>query len=267
MPDNKKNLLFESIPIPKAVATLAVPTVISSLVMVLYNLADTYFVGFINVPAQSAAVTLAAPVILAFNAVNNLFGVGCSSVMSRALGRKDHETVRRTASFGFWSAFVCALMLSAVCTVFQTPLLGILGADADTTDPTRMYMFWTVTIGAAPAILNVVLANMVRSEGSTFHASIGTISGCLLNIILDPIFIMPWGFDMGASGAGCATFISNCAACGYFFVLLFVKRKDTYVCIDPRKFKPKREIVFGVFAIGIPGGNTKSAQCYRNDCS
>ena len=87
------------------------------------------------------------------------------------------------------------------------------------------YMYWTVTWGAAPAILNVVMAYMVRSEGSTLHASVGTMSGCLLNIVLDPIFIMPWGLNMGAAGAGLATFLSNCVACAYFFVLLYVKRK------------------------------------------
>ena len=85
---DKKTILFEQTPVPKAVAQLAVPTVLSSLVMVLYNLADTYFVGQLNNPVQNAAVTLAAPVLLAFNAVNNLFGVGSSSMMSRARGRR-----------------------------------------------------------------------------------------------------------------------------------------------------------------------------------
>ena len=93
MQDNNKVELFEKVPVPKAVAQLAVPTILSSLVMVLYNLADTYFVGMVNDPIQNAAVTLAAPVLLAFNAVNNLFGVGSSSMMSRALGKKDYDTV------------------------------------------------------------------------------------------------------------------------------------------------------------------------------
>ena len=104
MEDAKKTELFESLPIPKAVMQLAIPTVISSLVMVLYNLADTYFVGMLNDPIQNAAVTLAAPVLLAFNAVNNLFGVGSSSMMSRALGRRDYESVRRSSAFGFYCA-------------------------------------------------------------------------------------------------------------------------------------------------------------------
>ena len=88
---NAKTYLFESMPIPKAVAQLSLPMVVTSLVMVVYNLADTFFVGMLNDPVQNAAVTLAYPVMLAFNAVNNLFGVGTSSMMSRSLGAGDHE--------------------------------------------------------------------------------------------------------------------------------------------------------------------------------
>ena len=99
-----KTILFEQTPVPKAVMQLAVPTILSSLVMVIYNLADTYFVGMMNNPVQNAAVTLAAPVLLAFNAVNNLFGVGSSSMMSRALGRRDYESVRRSSAFGVFTA-------------------------------------------------------------------------------------------------------------------------------------------------------------------
>ena len=247
-----RTLLFEETPIPKAVATLAVPTILSSLVMVLYNLADTYFVGMLNDPIQNAAVTLAAPVMLAFNAVNNLFGVGSSSMMSRALGRRDYDTVAKSSTFGFWCAILSGLAFSLLCTLFKGPLLGLLGADATTRTATEAYMFWTVTCGAAPAILNVVMAYMVRSEGSAMHASIGTMSGCFLNIILDPIFIMPWGLNMGAAGAGLATFLSNCFACLYFMVLLFVKRGRTYVCIDPRKLSFDSTIVGGVCMVGIP---------------
>lgn len=247
-----KVVLFEQTPIPKAVAQLAVPTILSSLVMILYNLADTFWVGVLNDPIQNAAVTLAAPVLLAFNAVNNLFGVGSSSMMSRALGRKDFETVSRSSAFGFYCSVICGAIFSLLCTVFQQPLLGMLGADAVTTEATRSYLFWTVNCGAVPAILNVVMAYLVRAEGSAMHASIGTMSGCLLNIVLDPIFILPWGLNMGAGGAGCATFVSNCVACLYFMVLLFVKKGKTYVCINPKKFCLRKEIVSGVCAVGIP---------------
>ena len=109
-----------------------------------------------------------------------------------------------------------------------------------------------MSFGAAPAILNVVMAYLVRAEGATLHASVGTMSGCLLNIVLDPLFILPWGLDMGAAGAGCATFLSNCAACLYFFVLLFARRGKTCVSLNPALARPKGDIVKGVFGVGVP---------------
>ena len=252
MENKEKTQLFEEMPIPKAVMTLAIPTIISSLVMVIYNLADTYFVGILNDPIQNAAVTLAAPVLLAFNAVNNLFGIGASSMMSRGLGRKDFDTVFRSSAFGFYFALMSGILFSVLCTVFQVPMLAMLGADSQTAAATGEYLKWTVNFGAAPSILNVVLAYLVRAEGSSLHASIGTMSGCLLNIILDPIFILPQGLNMGAAGAGLATFLSNCTACGYFFILLFVKRGRTYVSIRPSHFGFQKIIVSGIFAVGIP---------------
>lgn len=252
MEDQNKRALFENTPVPKAVMTLAVPTVLSSLVMVLYNLADTYFVGILNDSVQNAAVTLAAPLLLAFNAINNLFGVGSSSMMSRALGRKDYDTVYRSSAFGFYCSLFCGLLFSLLYTVLRNPVLTVLGADAQTVSATAAYLKWTVSCGAAPAILNVVLAYLVRAEGSALHASLGTMSGCLLNIVLDPLFILPQGLNMGAAGAGCATFLSNCVACLYFFILLFVKRKSTYVCIRLKMFTLKKSIILGIFSVGIP---------------
>ena len=250
--DNSKTELFESMPIPKAVITLSVPSVISSLVMVIYSLADTFFVGMMNDPVQNAAVTLAAPLLLAFNAVNNLFGIGSSSMMSRALGRKDYDTVYRSSAFGFYASLICSLLFSLLYGVLQSPILAMLGANAETMQATADYLFWTVLLGSAPSILNVVLAYLVRAEGSSLHASIGTMCGCLLNIVLDPIFILPWGLNLGAAGAGCATCLSNTVACLYFFVLLFVKRGKTYVCIKPSMFRPSKQIVKGVCGVGIP---------------
>ncbi|MCI9032828.1 MAG: MATE family efflux transporter [Lachnospiraceae bacterium] len=251
MKDNK-TALFETAAIPKAVAALCIPTIISSLVMVLYNLTDTYFVGILNDPVQNAAVTLAGPVLLAFNAINNLFGVGSSSMMSRALGRKDYTTVYRSSAFGFYCALICGVLFSLVCTIGKMPLLSLLGADDLTRQATADYLKWTVTFGAVPAILNVVLAYMVRSEGAAFHASVGTMSGCLLNILLDPIFILPQFLNMGAAGAGLATFLSNSVACAYFFILLYIKRKTTYVRIQPQYFSLQPAIVLGVCGVGIP---------------
>ncbi len=250
--DEKKIRLFEEIPIGRAVLTLSVPTTIASLVMVIYNLADTYFVGYLNDPVQNAAVTLAAPVLLAFNAINNLFGVGAGTAMSRAMGRRDYEGVKRFCAFGVYCALAASLLFALLVGTLSGPLLQLLGATAETEAATYQYLFWTAMCGACPAILNVVLAYMVRSEGSTLHASIGTMSGCILNIILDPFFILPMGLGLGAAGAGLATFISNCVACLYFLILVAIRRGKTFVCLNPRYAIPNRTIAGEVFSVGIP---------------
>lgn len=250
MEQNAQRELFEVLPIPEAVAKLMLPTIAGSLVMVLYNLADTYFVGLLNDPVQNAAVTFVAPLMLAFNAVNNLFGVGSSSLMSRALGLKEYDMVKKTAVIGIYCSVFCGLMITLMCLVCEPFVLQLIGVDASTAEATAGYMRWAVTCGAVPSIVNVVFGYLFRSEGSAMHASIGTMSGCFLNIILDPIMIL--GFGMGAAGAGLATFLSNCFACGYFLVLMRLKRGKTFVSIHPKYFRPNRRILSGIFGVGIP---------------
>ena len=244
--------LFETEKISTAILKLAIPTVLSSLVMTIYSLADTFFVGMLNNSVENAAVTLSAPVLLAFNAVNNLFGVGGSSMMSRALGRKDYATAYKSSAFSFYLSIVAGILFSALAFFFNSELLVLIGADAVTVRATQGYLKWTVIFGAVPSILNVVMAYLVRAEGSAMHASIGTMTGCLLNIVLDPLFVLPQFIGMGAEGAGLATFISNCVAVLYFLVLLCVKRKETYVSLSPRNVCFKRFIVLGVCAVGVP---------------
>jgi putative MATE family efflux protein len=252
MNDKSKQVLFEETAIPKAVAQLSVPAIIGCLVTILYNLADTYFVGYLNDPVQNAAVTLAAPILLAFNAVNNLFGVGSSSLMSRSLGLHDYDSVKRSAAFGIYCSLISGILFGVIYSAFSGGFLRMLGADETTWQATKQYMLWTVSFGAAPAILNVVMGYLVRAEGAALHGAVGTMSGCLLNIVLDPIFIMPWGLNMGAAGAGCATFISNLVACGYFLVYIIVKRNSTYITLRPKMALCGKAVALGVCMVGIP---------------
>lgn len=250
--DSKKIELFEKTPIPSAVAKLSVPAVMSTIVMVIYSLADTYFVGCLESQVESSAVTLAAPALLAFNAVTNLFGVGGSSLMSRCLGSKEYDKVKKTSSFCFYISLALALIISLAVCIFNTPFLHLLGAEDINIDATGKYVFWTVILGAVPAIGNVILSNIIRSEGESLHASVGVISGCVLNIILDPIFVWPKFLGMGAAGAGCATFVSNSVACIYILTVIFVKRKKLVVTINPRFFCFDKTIIKGVLSVGIP---------------
>lgn len=244
--------LFEDPSIAKAARKMMLPTILSSLVMVLYSISDTYFVGMLNDDIQSAAVSLASPVLISFNIANNLFGIGASSMISRGLGKKDYDTARKSASFGIYGSLIYGVLFSICCKMFLNPLLGILGAKQDTACATTEYLLWAVLAGAVPSILNVVFAYLIRAEGNALHASLGTMSGCLLNMILDPIFIMPWGLHMGAAGAGFATFVSNSVACLYFLILLYIRREQTNIQLHPKYFTLKREIVIGICSVGIP---------------
>ena len=173
-------------------------------------------------------------------------------MISRALGRKDYETAYKSSAFSFYFAIIAGLLFSSLAFFFNDGLLVLIGADSTTMEATRAYLHWTVVLGAVPSILNVVMAYLVRAEGSAMHASIGTMTGCLLNIVLDPLFVLPQFLGMGAEGAGLATFISNCIAVIYFLILNFVKRKDTYVSLDIRRISLQRFVVLGVCAVGIP---------------
>ena len=245
--------LFEKSQIWKAIFTLTIPMIISSLVAMVYNLSDTFFVGVLNDSVQNAAITLTAPAMTLFYGITNLFGIGASSLMSRSMGLKDTETVKKASATGIYLALLGAIMLSVITLVFQGLTLELLGADEVTYQATKDYLFWTVCLGAVPGIMCIMFGYLLRAEGRSVQASVGQMSGCVLNIILDPFFILPFGFNLGAAGAGLATFISNCVACTYFLTLLLKEKGNTYVCVNPAYVTPKKKILSEIFIVGIPG--------------
>ena len=206
----------------------------------------------LNDPIENAAVALAGPLLLAFNAVNNLFGVGSSSLMSRSLGKKDYETVGKASAFGFYGALFFGLVFSILCTVFRGPLLQLLGADSTTINATNGYINWTVSLGAAPAILNVVMAYLVRSEGAAMHASIGTMSGCFLNIILDPIMIFGIGPcpRMGIEGAALATGLGQVVSLVIYLGVYFSGTLPLQ--IGKKHLVKEKGLITRLYSIGIP---------------
>lgn len=244
--------IFESLPIPKAVIKLTLPSIAASLVTILYNLADTYFVGLLNNADQSAAISFASTITLALIAIQNLFGVGGSSFFGRSLGAKDHIKAKETAAFSIWASIACGLVYSIVYLIAHNPILNALGASGLNREYTNQYLLYTVGFGAIPAILNFVLSYMVRAEGRAMHASIGIMSGCILNIILDPFFVLPQFLNMGAAGAGFATFISNCVACIYFIILLIKEKDNSYISLSIKNALPSAVIKKEVFQVGIP---------------
>lgn len=248
---DRKEALFASAPVGRAVASLAVPTVIAQLITVVYNMADTFFIGRLGDPNQVAAATLAMPVFMLLTAFANLFGIGGASLISRCLGAGDRDKARQTAAFCIWTAGAVALCYGVAVVVLQNRLLPLLGTDAQTTGFCASYLFWTVGVGAVPTVLNATLAHLVRAEGYAGRASFGVACGGVLNMLLDPLFI--FAFRGEIAGAAVATMLSNVVATGYFLLCLFRMRRTAVVTLSPACFTLRRGIPREVVTVGLPG--------------
>lgn len=243
--------LFSDAPVSKAVLSLAIPTVISQLITVVYNMADTFFVGQLNDPLQVAAATVAMPVFMFLTAFANLFGLGGSSLISRSLGAGNKAKARHTSAFCFWMGLLVAV-LYGILIVFSEPLLfPILGASNETWHYCAQYVFWTIGVGAAPTVMNAELAHLVRAEGYSKQAAFGVAFGGILNIALDPVFIFCFGMEI--QGAAIATMLSNLAAVIYFLCFLHRIRENTIITPNPKEISFSEGIPKDVVTVGLPG--------------
>lgn len=247
---DEERALFESTPLLRAIATLAIPTVISQMITVVYNMADTWFIGLANDAAQVAALTLALPVMLAFSAFGNFFGIGGASLMSRQLGSRQNQEAGRTFTFVVYAAAACSVLLALVLYAAAPALLNALGATPETFGYAYDYVLFAVIVAGLPSILNATLCNLMRSQGNPNQASFGIVLGCVLNVALDPVFIL--GFGMGVAGAAVATCLSQYA--GLVYLLFHVVRKRK-VSLAPVSLVPRmvpRATVVEIGKIGTP---------------
>ena len=205
--------LMGSLKVSKAVAKMAIPSVISSLVTVVYNMADTFFVGQTNDPLQVAAVSLTNPIFILFMAFANMFGMGGSAVASMAMGEKKEERAKNASAFVAYASFFVGIVFAASLLLFMRPLLTLFGADAQTYAFARGYTLH-ISYGAPFIIWSAAASFVVRADGASREAMIGSMIGTIANIVLDPVFIS--GFGMGAAGAAIATTIGNILACLYY---------------------------------------------------
>ncbi len=248
--NEKNNELFTTMPVGQAVAKLAIPTVVSQIIVILYSLADTFFIGQIGDPNQIAALSITFPIYTLLTAVANLFGIGANSVIARSMGQNDETTAKNASSFSFWASIVFTGVLSIFLAVFMKPVLLFFGADEYTMGFTNDYLFWVFVIGGIPTVAGLVLGHLVRSVGKTKEAGFGLTLGGVMNIILDPIFIFV--FHMDVAGAAVATMLSNAISAIYFLVILGKLRKTTVLTIAPKYFSMKKNISWGTLSVGFP---------------
>lgn len=243
-----KTEIFERKSPAKAVLALAVPTVMSQIITLIYNLADTFFVGHTGDPNQVAALTLVFPVYMLLTGIGNLFGIGANSRISRCLGLGDREGAKEASRFAFWGGLLATGLLLVLLGSFLTPILRAMGASDQTLGHTVGYVRWVMLVGGLPTEASLLLAHMLRGEGSAKEASFGMMLGGILNMLLDPIFIFPLG--MGVAGAGFATMLSNVVCLLYYLLVLLRSRGETVVTMRPGAFawRSAREILL----VGLP---------------
>ena len=250
---HSKEELFARMSVPRALMKLAVPTVISQLVTMVYNLADTYFVGRSGDPLMVAAVSACYVLLFFMNAMANLFGIGGGSQISRMLGEKDARGAARTAMFSVYGSLLISAVYVLICTVFATPILDFLGASEATMDYCREYAFYVVTLGGVPTVVSLTLSHLLRNEGYATEASFGLGLGGVLNMLLDPLFIfvlVPAGQQV--KGAAIATMLSNCVTLIYFVVCVLRLRDKTVITFNPGVGLPDQKHIKKIFAIGLP---------------
>jgi len=252
-----KTELFERIPVGRALLTMAIPTIASQLITMIYNLADTFFIGMSNDPYKVAAASVVSILFFMLSSLANLFGVGGGSLLSRLLGEKREADARRVGSFSVYGSLAIAAVYSLVCLLFTEPLARLLGASDHTIGYASSYLFWVVVIGGIPSTVGLTMSHLLRSAGYSKESGIGLAIGGISNIILDPLFmfvVLPAGNEV--TGAAIATLFSNVISLLYFLFIYFRLRGKTVLTLSPKEANPSRALIGSIFSIGLPSALT-----------
>lgn len=239
--------LMEKMDVNKAVFKLAIPTMLAMIVTLIYNMADTFFIGQTDDVFQVAALSLTLPVFLAIQAFGNLFAIGSGSYMSILLGQKNYDEAKKTNVTSLFSSIAVGILISIILVCFRESILIMLGTSMETYQYTKEY-YDIIVMFSAILIVQIALSGFIRAEGATRESMIGMILGSIVNIILDPIFIFK--FDMGVKGAAWATIIGNVISIIYF-LNYYIKGKSV-LSISYKWFKPNKKMYIEILKIGIP---------------
>ena len=247
-----KTELFERTPIPRALMQMAVPTIISQIVNLVYNMVDAFFIGRTGNAYMMAATSLTLTLVMMNTALSNLFGIGGGSLIARLMGAHKEEEAKQVSAFAFYGACALALAYALVIAVFLDPILRFLGASSATLPYARQYTLLVIVAGGVPSILGMTLAHMLRNAGFSGQASLGLSGGGVLNMALDPLFmfvLFPRGSEV--LGAAAATLLSNALSCLY--LLWAFHRASGPLSMRPRDLRRISRANAGrLFTVGIP---------------
>ncbi|MCI9430005.1 MAG: MATE family efflux transporter [Lachnospiraceae bacterium] len=245
--EDKTTEIFRNAPVPKAVISNVIPSIISMIMVLLYNLADTFFIGQTKDAYMVAAVSVATPAFLFFMAVGMLFGIGGTSLISRMLGEGNDKKAKNTSAFCFWTGLIIGVVSMVLIWMFIRPVCQMVGASDDTIGYASEYLN-IVAAGIPFLIISNSFSNIIRAEGNAKTAMAGMIFGNVINIVLDPVLIL--GLHWNVAGAAIATTLSNMISA--LFYLRHLLSKKTMLSVRLSDYCIKGGIAAGVFAIGVP---------------
>ena len=243
----RQEALFRDKPVWQSIATMAIPAMINMVVMILYNMADMFFVARLGNDAQVAAISLVGPVFTTMMALGSMVMGGGSVLIAQTLGKGDEHTLKQISSLCCWGSVGIGIIFTVVVLLFRGPLLLFLGTNADTATHAAAYL--TVLALGAPVMIFVTgFGGIIRAEGAVREGVMGHFIGTVANIILDPIFI--WWLGLGVSGAAIATVLGNCL--GAIYVIWYVRSEKSTLTVNPAPAL-QTPLAFGKVAIlGLP---------------
>ena len=250
-----KTDIFEKMPVGRALWTMALPTILSQLITLVYNMTDTWFIGRTNDPYMVGAASMVATVFLMIITLSNIFGVGGGNEVVSLLGKGRKEDARKVASRSLVMAGEASLVFSILILLVMEPLLTFLGASPQNFTYAKQYLIVVVIIGTFPTVLANTMSFMLRNTGYSKESAFGLMFSGILNMILDPIFmfvLLPHGYEV--LGAAIATLLSNIAALIYFVYAYSHNAKESVLEIPHRIEKISKESMRSIFSVGVPAG-------------
>lgn len=239
--------LFRDKPVWSAIFSMAIPSVFTILVMIVYNMADLFFIGRLGDTAQVGAISIVGPVFSLLSAVSTMIGVGGCATIAKALGGGKTEDARTYASLCGWTFLLFGGVFSVVVLLSTTSLLQMLGATKDMWDYAGTYMR-VLALGAPVMLFSQGMAMLIRAEGAIKEGLIGNLSGTIVNLILDPVFIL--GLNWGVAGAAVATVLGNLVGSAYF--AYYILHKSSVLNLKPRCALRHPQELFPIMALGLP---------------
>ena len=245
---NQTRLLSDAAP-SQAIVKLAVPATLALLAKAVYNIVDTAYIGMLKSDAALAAVGVTLPLLLIMVSIENIFAAGAAVLAGRQLGANDPEGASRTVTTIVGLSLDIGILLCGVGIVFIEPLLCAFGADSSVLPLAKDYAFW-MFIAALANLPAQSLNCAARAESSVKISSIAVITGAVLNVALDPVFMFDWGLGMGVEGASLATTVSQFVT--FFILIWFYAGGRSIIKLRPRAFRLSGSLVWTVVSIGIP---------------